>query len=327
MTIVEMGPFDAARNFDGSDELYRGVGTWLGVPAFLSVNYTHGYEGRLIADALRHHGHQRIGLVGAGGMAHGFVEAISSRFDNPSALVEATDLVDALKAIKSPEEIELIKAAAALQDEVFSDVIAAMRPGLRDMDIAALAQHAGRIRGSEQGIVLGSSAPLGFRSRFLGSHMQGRTLKAGDHLALLIEINGPGGFYTEIARTIVLGRATNELTDGFAAVKAAQDNVLTKIRPGASCAAIAADHNDYMRTYGMPEEHRLFAHGQGYDLVERPLIRHDETMCLAEGMCLAVHPGFENERMFAVICDNYLVTNEGVSTCLHKTEKRIFETA
>jgi Xaa-Pro aminopeptidase len=69
----------------------------------------------------------------------------------------------------------------------------------------------------------------------------------------------------------------------------------------------------------------LYAHGQGYDMVERPLIRSDETMMIEAGMNLAVHPGYETDSIFAVICDNYLVETTGVSDCLHATEKRLFE--
>ena len=42
-------------------------------------------------------------------------------------------------------------------------------------------------------------------------------------------------------------------------------------------------------------------------------------------MNLAVHPGYDDGTVFAVICDNYLVTEDGVSPCLHATEKKIFE--
>ena len=83
--------------------------------------------------------------------------------------------------------------------------------------------------------------------------------------------------------------------------------------------------NEYMRAHEFPPERRVYSHGQGYDLVERPLIRSDETMTLAAGMNLAVHPGYETDSIFAVICDNYLVEANGVSECLHKTDKRIFE--
>jgi len=56
----------------------------------------------------------------------------------------------------------------------------------------------------------------------MGRRFQGRTLSGGDHLSLLIEVNGPGGFFCEIARTLVLGKASAELLEGFNAVKAAQ---------------------------------------------------------------------------------------------------------
>ena len=194
-----------------------------------------------------------------------------------------------------------------------------------DVEVAALAWREGQTGGSEQGILLGASSPLGKASVFVGRHLQGRRLSIGDHLSLLIEINGPAGFYTEIARTIVLGRASSELLDGFAAVREAQQATLRLVVPGASCRDIAQAHDKYMWSRGLPTELRLYAHGQGYDMVERPLIRRDETMTIARGMCLAVHPGYETPSLFAVICDNYLIGDTGPGECLHRTEKRVFE--
>ena len=80
-----------------------------------------------------------------------------------------------------------------------------------------------------------------------------------------------------------------------------------------------------MGSRGLPLETRLYAHSQGYDLVERPLVRADETMRLAAGMNMAVHPTFATRTMFVVVCDNYLVEAHGPSACLHQTEKTIFE--
>jgi Xaa-Pro aminopeptidase len=325
MTVVEMGAFAANRDYAGVDVLHRGVGEWHGSPSFLAINYTQAYDGAIVAAALQRHCAKRIGLVGAGAMPHRFVQVITEACAGSAALSDATDLVDIIKAVKSAEEISLIRQAARLQDEVFAEVLRIIRPGMRDIDVTTHAQAFAQLRGSEQGIFLCGSSPLGQRASFLGRHMQGRTLAVGDHLSLLIEINGPGGFYTEIARTIVLGRASAEVLDGFAAMQAAQNLTLSLIKPGASCAAIAAAHDAFMQARGLPVERRLYAHGQGYDMVERPMIRHDETMEMAADMCLAVHPGFETEQLFAVICDNYLVTGTGVSACLHNTAKKIFE--
>jgi Xaa-Pro aminopeptidase len=274
--------------------------------------------------ALRRRPHRTVGLIAEGAMPHAFVAGIRASLTNTS-FVNASEFIDRLKAIKSAEEIALIRRTAQMQDAVFAKVLEAIRPGQRDVDIAALAQYEGQRLGSEQGIFLGGSSPTGQRSPFVSRFMQGRTLREGDQLSLLIENNGPGGFYTEIARTIVLGRASNELLDGFEAVKQAQAHTLSAMRPGTPCRDLAAAHDAFMKQRGLPPELRLYAHGQGYDMVERPLIRRDETMPLEVGMCLAVHPGYETPSLFAVICDNYLMEADGPSACLHRTPKKVFE--
>ena len=64
----------------------------------------------------------------------------------------------------------------------------------------------------------------------------------------------PGGFYCEIARTLVLGPASGALKDAFASVKAAQAHTLSLIRPSADPAEIAAAHDAYMQSRGLPPE-------------------------------------------------------------------------
>jgi len=325
MTVIEMGPFGAVRELGGRDSLHRGVGQVLCSPSFVSVAPSHHYDADLVVADLKRRGYRTIGLLAPGMLPHALVSRLEAGLGGSTSYVDVSDWVDAIKAVKSAEEIVLIRRCAEMQDQVFAKVLEGMRPGLRDIDVTAAAQAEGQRLGSEQGIFLGASARIGERSPFAPRQMQGRTLQAGDHLSLLIEINGYGGFYTEIARTIVLGKASAELKDGFAAVKAAQDYTLSLIRPGARPADIHAAHNAHMKEQGLPPEARLYAHGQGYDMVERPLIRQDEPMPLAENMNLAVHPGFETASLFAVICDNYLVTATGVSPCLHRTAKQLFE--
>jgi len=324
MTVVEMGPMGATGDLRGEDTLHRGVGEFLQTPSFFSISYTHAYDAELVVGALKRHRHDTIGFVGRGALPHALVTRLETDLPHAS-FVDASDIVDNIKAIKSEEEVALIRRCAAMQDAIFRAVLSHIRPGLRDIDVTAFAQAEGQRLGSEQGIFLGGSSPVGIRSPFVPRFMQGRTLQKGDHLSLLIENNGPGGFYTEIARTIVLGKASNELKDGFEAVREAQDFSLGLIKPGAAPHDIHLAHNAYMQERGLPPELRLYAHGQGYDMVERPLIRLDETMPIAAGMNLAVHPGYETPSIFAVVCDNYIVEHDGPGLCLHRTEKRIFE--
>jgi Xaa-Pro aminopeptidase len=166
---------------------------------------------------------------------------------------------------------------------------------------------------------------MGEAAHFLPDYKQGRTIEAGDQIGFLIENCGSAGYYQEIARTIVLGKASSELRDTFAMCKAAQDYTISLCKPGALCSDVSKAYNAYMVEHGLPPEGRLYAHGHGYDLVERPLIRDDETMRMEAGMCFAIHPGVLNSSLFAVCCDNFLIEETGLPTRLHKTEQRVFE--
>jgi Xaa-Pro aminopeptidase len=325
MITVDMGGKGVRRKLDGHDEGHRGVGEQLFTPAFASAAYTHEYQAEIVAAELKHRGYRTIGWVGSGAMPHKFVSRVERELAGKATFVDATEFIDRLKAIKSEEEKALIRKCAQMQDACFARVLSEIKPGMSGNDLTALAQYEGRVRGSVQGIFLGSTAPLGQASRFLNHHFQGRKLKPGEHFSMLIENNGPGGMYTEIARTIVLGKASNELIDGFESMKEAQAHTLRLLKPGVSPAEIAARHDDYMRSHGFPSELRLYGHGQGYDLVERPLIRADETMTIEANMNFAVHPTYETPSIFAVICDNYLIGPDGPGECLHRTPKQVFE--
>ncbi|ALV28501.1 M24 family metallopeptidase [Pannonibacter phragmitetus] len=319
MVVVEMGAFGTDRLTDTAAGATRGVGRVLGTPSFHSIGYTVDYDTDLLLQALQ--GVERLGVLVPSALPHGMMSALASRFD----LADATDALDRVKAIKSAEEISLIRQCAALQDKVFAEVCDFIRPGVSDRDVTSHAEAVGRRLGSDQGIYLGLSAPMGQPSRFMNRLFQTRTLQPGDHMSLLIEINGPGGLYLEIARTMVLGRADDHLLQAFENVRQAQDHTLSLMKPGTAPADIAAAHDVWMTSRGLPAETRLYAHGQGCEMVERPLIRRDETMPLAKDMCLAVHPGYDDGRVFAVICDNYMIEADGPGECLHRTEKRIFE--
>ena len=215
MTVVDMGAKGVRRRIDGGDEANPGVGEMIFTPAFTSVAYTDEYQAELVAEELKRRGYRTVGWVGSGAMPYKFVARIERELAGKATFVDATEFIDRLKAIKSEEEKALIRKCAEMQDEIFARVLAKIRPGMTDNEITALAQYEGRILGSEQGLFLGSSAPLGQASRFIDRHQQARALKPGEHFSLLIENNGPGGMYTEIARTIVFGKASNELIDGF----------------------------------------------------------------------------------------------------------------
>jgi Xaa-Pro aminopeptidase len=324
MTLVEMGAHGRRDKLDGKDVNNPGIGEILYSPSFFSVAYTHAYDPLLVMQVLKERGHKTIGLLGQGALPSGLVDMIRTKISS-AALVDASDFVDRIKAVKSAEEIALLRKTAAMQDAVFAKVAQAIKPGLRDCDLGAIAQYEGQLLGSEQGIFRGSSEPLGRPAILRGRHFQNRVLQRGDYITLLIENNGPGGYYTELARTMVLGKATSELRDAFAVVCEAQKYTVARLKPGAACSDIHGAHDAFMKSHGAPPERRLYGHSQGYDMVERPLLRHDETIPLAADMCVAVHPGFPTRTNFVFICDNFLIRPDGSAEPMHKVEQKIYE--
>jgi Xaa-Pro aminopeptidase len=326
MTLVSQGPFGGASNpAVAADGVRRGVKQWLTTPSYASCHYTAPYDAELAAKGLAPYAGGTIGLVGTYGMSYALVDTLQKgRFSN-TRFVDAHDLVDNIKVIKSAEEQELIRRAAAMQDAQWAKVLQAVKPGMRDSEITALAQYEGELLGSEQGLFRCSSAPLGEPAILRGRHYQGRIMQRGDYMTLLIENNGPGGFYAELARTFVVGKASQELRDAFEVVKDAQKHTVGNLKPGALCPDIYASHNDYMKSRGAPPELRLYGHSQGYDLVERPLLRSDETIPLAADMCVAVHPVFPTKTNFVFICDNFLIHKDGAVEHIHKSEQKLYE--
>ena len=322
MTVVGMGAFGQDRRPPDSSP-WRGVKRHLGTAAFTSVHYTATYQADLLALALEPFQAGRIGLLGPECLSWSLVSTLHKRF--PSAtFLDASDLVDRIKAIKSEEEIALIRRTCALQEQAMQAAFAAARPGLRDIELSAIAEQVGHNLGSEQGIFLCASASFGTPAMKANRHGQNRVLQEGDIFTLLVENNGPGGFYGEFGRSCVLGKATPQMHQEFQDAVQAQDYAASLLLPGTDCAQAWESYNAYMRDRGWPEEKRLHCHGQGYDLVERPLVRFDETMKLAAGMFMAIHPNRVAERTHAWLCDNFLITGTGAER-VHQAARVITE--
>ncbi len=326
MTVIGQGPFGLVRELPSEgDEIRRGTVRFMGTPSYASAHYTAEYDAALAEKALARFAAGTVGLLGTAAMSFALVDTLKRGKLSKARFVDASDMVDRIKAVKSEEELTLIRRTASMQDAAMDAVFKAIRPGMRDLEVAAIAEQVGHSLGSEQGLFLCSSAPVGVSEMFGNRHLQNRVIRAGDQYTLLVENNGAGGFYTELGRTCVLGKASQEMKDEFAFVLEAQKFVLDLLRPGASCKELFESYNAFMRRNGRPEEKRLHCHGQGYDMVERPLIRFDETMPIQQNMNIVVHPTYVTARTFSWVCDNFLIGENGVAEKLHKFPQKIFE--
>lgn len=123
----------------------------------------------------------------------------------------------------------------------------------------------------------------------------------------------------------MLGKAPQELVDRWGDMVEAQDFTAGLLRDGADAAAIFREYNAYMAARGFSPEDRLHARSQGYDVVERPLIRQDETMPIGPNMNIGIHPRHGNERVFVTVCDNFLTLPNGMVERLLRSPRAIVE--
>ena len=313
MTVVCQGPF----NGDGKPpgDIWRGVKRMLTTPSYESAHYTQYYDPELAAKALQPYAKATIGFVGIYQMSFAMGDYIMKKFPG-AKFVDASEMVDRIKVIKSPEELELVKRCAIMQDGAMKAAFAAIKPGMRDTEVAAVAVHYSQVHGSENGIYLCASAPQGVAAKFGQRHVQNRTIQKGDVFALLVEDSGPGSMYTELGRSCVLGKVPQQMKEELEMVKESRKLTLDMLVPGTPCKDIWDAFNAFMRKHGRPEEARLYCHGQGYDLVERPLIRNDEPWTIQKDMNIVVHPTYPYGGYLNWLCDNYIIGGNGPGNVL-----------
>lgn len=302
--------------------LLRGVKKRISTPIMLSMNYTTTYDGQKVVEELMGYGSCRISFVNEGAMTQGFAGYIRKHLTG-ATFVDITDEIDEIKAIKSAEELECIRESARIHDEAMKACFAAIRPGVREFEVAAAGRLKCRMLGSEQQFILIGSAPAGKPFPYSSIHAMNRELRQGDQIGILVEATDPAGYYTHLHRIACIGSISSELQAAFEDAKVAQKVTLDLMKPGADSEDLMRANNEFLLSRRYPKENRLYAHGQGYDLVERPSFQPGERMKLKAGMNIAPHPVIATKQATAIICDNYIVGEAGVGECLHAFPKEI----
>ncbi len=322
MTTITCGGDPPAEQFPPSWAA-RGIKRRLGAPYFPTLQYTSTMEGELAVGVLKEKKKPIIGLVERAFIPITFYEYLTKHLAE-ATFVDATEWVDEIKVIKSPEEIDLIKGTAALQDAAMGHLKRTIRPGLKNFEVLAEVQYFTVKNGSERQIVQIGSGPLGTPVPFSVRHFQNRVINEGDQVSVLVETNGPGGYYTEIVRIFMVGKKpAQELQDAFWVTVEAQALTVSHLKPGADPKELWNMNANFLKKRGYTPPARLYAHGQGLPCVERPSIRYNETWKLKAGMNIAIHPSAVREDVLAVVCDNYIIGKDGVEPCLHKFPKEI----
>jgi len=298
----------------------RGIKDGIPSPYMQVLHYTNTNAAEISAKCIKDRGYKKIGFVCLDAISAAFYRYLRENLARVE-IVDASDLVDEIKAVKSPDEIAFIKRTAQLHDYVAKMVPGIFKPGRYEYEVRnEIKKLAADLGSEEQNIILGTD-PI--RPQIQMPFFENRRIEVGDKMCCLIEVSGPGGFYGELARTWCLNEPSKALLDAFEHAREAQKIVAAMLKPGANPADLFEANNKYLVSKGYAPEGRLFGHGQGYDMVERPAFVPKETMKLKEGMLVAVHPAAVNKEVFSFCCDNYLITSTGAEL-LTLTPQKVF---
>ncbi len=326
MTVVAHAPRGLDVRPDPEDPDSYGIGRLLGTSSFLSAVYTARDDARALLRGLTGHAHSTIGLIGGAQMPFALLTHLREELPDVRWL-DASDVVDPVKADKSAWEQAAIGRTVTMQAQALEAALDAIAPGVAEWQVIEAARRVCLEHGSQGGVFLIASGPPG-QPGFPPNHprTQSRELCSGDRITLLVEADGPDGYFAEVGRTITLGPAGDAVHAEHELTLAAWRHCAAQLRPGASPAAVFADYNAFLRDHGRDEETRLHCHGQGYDLVERPLVREDETsMSLAAGQFIALHPMYVHAGTVYWLCDNVMIGPDGAGEPLHGVPQSVIE--
>jgi Xaa-Pro dipeptidase len=182
------------------------------------------------------------------------------------------------RVIKSQDEIVLLNQAAAMVDGVYQDIVDALKPGVRENEIVALANKRLYEYGSDQ--VEAINAISGERCNPHPHNFTDRIIRPGDQ-AFFDIIHSYNGYRTCYYRTFAVGWATESQKDAYKQAREWMDTALDAIGPGVGSDQVAAvlpkatdfGFENELSAFGLQ-----FAHGLGLGLHERPIISRLNSM-------------------------------------------------
>lgn len=285
------------------------TGTYPATPMMPTLFYTDDYVPKLLADEIKKRNYKRVGIVAMATIPANVYKYLDTQLSGVE-LCDATDMVDRIKAIKSPEELHNLREAVKIHDKIIAAMPVICRPGKYEYEITSDIRKMAGDLGAEcsTNVSLGSDASFPYKTMV---PWQSKRLEYGDKIFCLIEVNGPGGGYAEILRIFSMGEPSKEFIHAAKTAAQCQSMLEGLLKPGTRCSDLFEANNEFLVSRGYFPETRLFGHGQGYDMVERPAFVAAETMSLKENMFVAMHPGAVNEKAIGITCDNYIITDSG----------------
>ena len=235
-------------------------------------------------------------------------------------LISTTGMVEHLRSIKEPQELELITKAVALADAAFEQAKALIRPGLTEKEVAWEIEKLLRQGGSE-GTPFEIAVASGPNSALPHARPTEKAICSGE--PVLIDMGARiSGYCSDLSRTFFLGEADGTLREIYEIVLKAQTTAITGAKSGMNASQVDKLARNVIEQAGYGEDfgHGL-GHGVGLVVHELPTIGPASTASLADGMVFTIEPGIYLPGRGGVRIEDMVVLENGEARLLTKAEK------
>lgn len=231
-------------------------------------------------------------------------------------LKPVSGLVEGIRRVKDPLEIEWLQKAASIADEAFKEaarLIGKPGKGLTEIDVSEALERVLKKKGA-----IGPSFDIivasGARSALPHGSPSDKRLKKGEFV--IVDMGALyKGYHSDSTRTYITGKGTKRQLEIYDTVKTAHDLAIDLVRPGVKAADIDRAARGHIERAGFG---KYFGHGTGHgtglNIHEGPNISPKSKDVIEEGMVFTVEPGIYVPGFGGVrIEDMVLVTSDGAT--------------
>ena len=226
-------------------------------------------------------------------------------------LVPQTQFVEVLRMIKDETEIATIRKACSISDQAFHDVLAFIKPGKTEIEIATFLDFRMRELGAA-GLSFDTILASGINSSKPHAHPMHKPVELGEAITMdfgcLYE-----HYVSDMTRTIYLGHVSDEQAEIYNTVLKANQALIDQAKAGLGFRDFDKIPRDIIveAGYGQYFTHGI-GHGIGLDIHEEPYFSQTSTEVIKSGMVLTDEPGIYIEGKYGVrIEDDILITETG----------------
>jgi Xaa-Pro aminopeptidase len=233
-------------------------------------------------------------------------------------LAEGSSLVNELRRVKSPIELELMEHACAIADAAMAATAPRVEPGVTMVDLVEEVEHQLRVRGSRCPSFPTHIFTWGERRLDSGDASGLEPLRESE--PVLFDFGGVWhGYCSDFGRTVVTGEAPPGYLDAYETMLAAQEAGRDACVPGALAREVNAACRAPIEEAGLGAafRHRM-GHGIGMDVHERPFVSEEDETTLEAGMTFTDEPSLLVDGHFGVRIEDVIVCAESGARVLNQ---------